>query len=284
MPIVFAKPVTLTTGWDLANATYDTVSLPISSLIETAISGGHMSSDGTKLYITGQTGHIHQYTLPTPWSLVGATFSNKETSLIPEDPVLGGVFFKSDGAKMYVIGSNASPDTMFQYSLSTAWDANSTSVSYDNISKVMSDGFQLTGAVGNFFSPDGSRMFVMDYQTDLVIQYALPTPWSLTGSLYDSKNLFVGNEDSFGTGIFFKPDGLTMFLLGNTNNMIYQYNLGNAWDFVPSTTSYSGISYDVSAQSTLPVAIFFSPDGLKMFVFDGALNSSTIYQYTLPAL
>jgi len=68
-------------------------------------------------------------------------------------------------------------------------------------------------------------------------------------------------QDVRPTGIFFKPDGLKMFMSGTENSRVYEYNLSSKFD----------ISTAVFSQSIAvpnPSDIFFKEDGLKMFVLD----------------
>jgi hypothetical protein len=85
-------------------------------------------------------------------------------------------------------------------------------------------------------------------------------------------------QDTAPQGIAFNPAGTTMMMVGDTNNTVYQYTLGTAFD--TSTASYSAKSLAVGGQDATPLAVEFSSDGTKLYVA-GATND-TVYQYTLP--
>ena len=68
-----------------------------------------------------------------------------------------------------------------------------------------------------------------------------------------------------------------MYIVGMTNDNVFQYTLGTAWDL--STASYASLCVSVGAQETTPRALAFSSDGTKMYV--GGNINDTIYQYTL---
>ncbi|MBA7526086.1 hypothetical protein ES705_18246 [subsurface metagenome] len=70
-----------------------------------------------------------------------------------------------------------------------------------------------------------------------------------------------------------------MYILGDENDTVYQYALSTPWDV--STAEYSEKSKDVSAQDTAPRDLTFSSDGSKMYII--GYNTTTVYQYTLPA-
>ena len=67
-----------------------------------------------------------------------------------------------------------------------------------------------------------------------------------------------------------------MYVVGATNDSVYEYDLSVAWDI--STASYLQ-SLSVAAQDTLPTGIFFKPNGKVMYVV-GATNDS-VYEYDL---
>ena len=75
----------------------------------------------------------------------------------------------------------------------------------------------------------------------------------------------------------FNSDGTKMFVVGHTNDTVYQYTLTTGFDL--STASYSSNSLLVSSQDTAPSGIAFNTDGSKMFI-TGATNDS-VYEYTI---
>ncbi len=76
-----------------------------------------------------------------------------------------GLFFKTDGTKMYVIGESS--DSVYQYTLSTPW--NLATASYDSDSLSVSD----SSPGSTFFNPDGTKMFYLGVATKTVYQYSL---------------------------------------------------------------------------------------------------------------
>jgi len=105
-----------------------------------------------------------------------------------EETIPGGVFFKPDGTKMFVIGS--ANNKIFEYSLSTAWDV--STASYD--SKSFAVHSQTSGGV--FFKDDGNKMFVIGSANDKVFQYSLGASWDVASGDYDSKSFDVNSEDT----------------------------------------------------------------------------------------
>ena len=95
-------------------------------------------------------------------------------------------------------------------------------------------------------------------------------------SWYYESSFSVSSQDSEPRGVFFKPDGTRMFVVGQSGDDIIQYNLGTAWDV---TTSVYGNAFVVSGQGTTPYDVSFKSDGTVMYMLDG--SNDAVYQYTL---
>jgi len=186
--------------------------------------------------------------------------SAQETS--PQD-----LFFKPDGTVMYVIGTTG--DDVNEYSLSTAWDI-STAFFVQNFS-VSS---QETSPNGLFFKPDGTVMYIIGGTGDDVNEYSLSIAWDISTASF-VQNFSVSAQDAFPTGLFFKPDGTVMYVIGFGRN-VNEYSLSTAWDI--STASYVQ-NFSVSAQEGVPQGLFFKPDGTVMYI-TGA-NADAVQQYSL---
>ena len=204
------------------------------------------------------------------YSLSSASYDSKSFSTLAQNGNASGVFFKPDGTKAYVVGP-ATNAVLYQYGLSTAWDASTGS--YDSVS------FTLTDNAGNvFFKPDGTSMYVMNSTDDALDQYNLSIAWDITSSSY-SQSFSHATQDDNAKGIFFKPDGTKMYIAGWTNDKVYEYNLSTAWDI--STASYvQDLSIRPDITNPNPTGVFFTPDGLSMFV-NTLAPASYISKYSL---
>ena len=88
--------------------------------------------------------------------------------------------------------------------------------------------------------------------------------WDLSTAVYNDQYGFsVAAQELIPTGVFFKPDGTKMYVIGSIGDDVNEYNLSTAWDV--STASYVQV-FSVAAQDTSPQSVFFKPDGTKMFV------------------
>ena len=73
----------------------------------------------------------------------------------------------------------------------------------------------------------------------------------------------VAAQEATPQGIFFKPDGTKMYVIGSSGEDVNEYDLSTAWDV--SSASYLQ-NFSVAAQEATPTGIFFKPDGTKMYV------------------
>ena len=100
----------------------------------------------------------------------------------------GRIFrFNGDGTKLFILINNQ--DSVFQYSLSTAYDISTASYDSTNFSVAT----QETTPLGLAFSSNGVKMFVVGNANDTVFQYT-------TGSAPTANtSYFVANDGTFST-------------------------------------------------------------------------------------
>ena len=134
-----------------------------------------------------------------------------------------------------------------------------------------------TSPYGLFFKPDGTKMYITGTTGDKVYQYSLSTSWDISTAGYEGKYKDVSDEDAAPTGLFFKPDGTKMYVVGNYTNIVYQYSLAIEWDV--STASYNNIYKNTYDEDVYPTGLFFKPDGTKMYITGTEFD--TVFQYLL---
>jgi len=260
---------TLSTAWDVSAASFD---FPTEGYFSVAAqeldpTGIFFKPDGTKMYVIGYSGDdVNEYDLSTAWEVSSASYL-QNFSVAAQETVPSSIFFKPDGTKMYVIGYVG--DDVNEYDLSTAWDI-STASYLQNFSVAA----QEATPTGIFFKPDGTKMYVIGFSGRDVNEYDLSTAWDVTSASY-LQNFDVAAQETSPQGIFFKPDGTKMYVLGNIGDDVNEYDLSTAWDV--STTSYLQ-NFSVAAQETIPSSIFFKPDGTKMYVI--GIAGGAVWQYS----
>ena len=146
--------------------------------------------------------------------------------------------------------------------------------SYDSKSFLTNN--QDTAPRGLFFKSDGTKVYVIGATNDAIYQYTLSTAWDISTASYDSKSFSVASQEGTPFGLFFKSDGTKVYVIGTTNDAIYQYTLSTAWDI--STASYDSISYSVATQDATPSGLIFSQDGHQFYIIGTA--NKYIYQYS----
>lgn len=297
----------LSTAWSVTTASY-TQQFSVSTQ-ETNSTGLSFNNDGTEMFIVGVTNDsIFKYTLSTAWDVSTASYASVSYSVAgryadprqmcfepdgsavyvtgllvsgsdivgwniggfyvaSQDSVPTDLFFKPDGTKMYVLGDSG--NRLYEYSLSTAWDV--STASYVQLFSITQEG----NPEGVFFREDGLKMYVVGRQYDTVFQYSLSTAWDISTLSYDSISFSVTAQEANPRAIFFKSDGLKMYVLGQSGQDVNQYSLSTAWNV--STASYVQ-SFSVAAQEPVPVGMFFKSDGTKMYVGG---TTQGLYEYAL---
>jgi sugar lactone lactonase YvrE len=203
-------------------------------------------------------------------TITGWLYSGNSFSVSAQETTPNGLFIGSAGTKMYVNGSTG--DDVNEYTLGTAW--NITTAAF--VTAFSTTG-QDTAPADLFFKPDGTEMYVLGDTNNSVFQYTLGTAWSIATAAYASKSFSVAAQDATPAGLWFKPDGTVMYVVGSATDSVYQYALATAWDV--STASYGGIFYSVAVQETSPSQVNLSADGTKMWIL--GIAGDDIWEYSL---
>ena len=145
--------------------------------------------------------------------------------------------------------------------------------SYDSVS--FSVASQDASPSSLFLKPDGTKMYVVGSQGEDILEYSLTTAWDISTASY-VRNFVTSTQENTPNGVFFKPNGTKMYVVGSGGDDVNEYDLSTAWNI--STASFLQL-FSVSAQDTLPNDIFFKPDGTKMYMVGDVGND--INEYTL---
>jgi len=186
---------------------------------------------------------------------------------------LTGISFNPDGTSMFIIGDVSANDSVFQYSLGSAFDLSSASFTGSSFNVSGQD----TSPQGVAFSPDGTSMFVVGDSSNSVFQYSLGSAFDLSSASFTGTSFDVFGQTSRPQGVTFNADGTSMFVVGRSSESVFQYSLGSAFDL--SSASFTGSSFNVSGQDTIPQGVTFNGDGTSMFVVGDSSNS--VFQYSL---
>jgi len=168
---------------------------------------------------------------------------------------------------MFVIG--LINDTLWKYTLSSAYDLSTASYSGDSFSLATQDG----GPYGITFKTDGLKLYIVGTFNDNVYEYDLTAPYDITTLSYN-QSFSIATQETSPTGVELSPDGAKMYVVGLSSDSVHEYDLSTAWDI--STATFSS-SFSVSAQTSQPNGIRFNNDGSIMYVGE----SGGINQYNL---
>jgi sugar lactone lactonase YvrE len=233
--------------------------------------------DGTKMYIVGQTNdRVYEYTLGTAWDVTTAS-NVAAINISTQDITPSGLFFKPDGTKMYVIGGTS--DRVFEYTLNTPWQVNTASNVGASVATT-SGGTSETNPSGLIFRPDGSSYYIVGTSASRVKRYDMTTPWQVNTAAYYSQSAAINSVETNLAGLWFHPAGSKMFIVGNTNDRIREYDLATAWD--PTTITLVANSSVLSGAAPGPQGMFWKPDGTSVYIVDSTLNAVSEYQVVAP--
>ena len=240
------------------------------------LSTGNYFSDtltANTTYTISNAGDVQSFQLEVTGGAIGydlsaAAYDSVSFSVSAQESQPSGIFFKTDGTKMYIVGSSG--DDVNEYNLSTAWDI-STASYLQNFSVSSQD----TLPNDIFFKADGTKMYIVGNAGDAILEYNLSTAWDVSTASY-LQSFSVSTQDTGPSGVFFNPDGDKMYMVGSLGDDVHEYNLSTAWDI--STASYLQ-SFDVSGQDTAPQGVSFKPDGTKMYVLGN--SGDDVNEYNL---
>ena len=100
--------------------------------------------------------------------------------------------------------------------------------------------------------------------------------WNIPNLTYSGILKSITGEEAVVSGVFFKPDGTKMYLIGYGGDEINEYNLSTPWQI--NTANFSQL-YSIGSMDTSPQGFFFKPDGTKMY-FVGVTNDA-IFEFNL---
>ncbi len=195
----------------------------------------------------------------------------KQSFTISEDANPGDVFFKQDGKKMYVVGFEF--NKVYEYDLGVAWNL-STAVFLQDF--LIGQGQTQSDAL--YFRHDGKKMYVGGRSADVVLEFDLGTAWDVTTAVFLNSFSIPGADGTNLQSIHFKPDGLSLFIIDNGADSIFEYKLTIPWDL--STAGPNSVkSFNIISDDANMPGLYFKDDGTKMYT--SGLVSNSIFQYDL---
>lgn len=207
----------LSTAWDISTASFGSPTDSFSVAAQTGLPKGvAFRPNGTKMVVTdSNAARIYSYDLSIAWNVASATF---DTFLfIGNDPQ--GLEFSGDGTKLYVLRGQVSFQAIREYTLSTPWDLSTAS-----FVQSLDVSTEITQPYGLTITPDGTQAFVCGTLSNGVYRYDLSTAWDISSGVF-IESFDPSTQDDTPTDVTFKPDGSKMYIIGDQNNSVYEYNV-----------------------------------------------------------
>jgi DNA-binding beta-propeller fold protein YncE len=199
--------------------------------------------DGTKIYVASYNSDaVYQYDLSTAFDLTTASYNNVSFSFSSQMSTPRDIQFKPDGTEMYL--NDRSTDTIYQYTMSAAWDLSTASYSGYSFNTSITN-----NTYGIFFKPDGTKLYISDGgSTDqLIYEHDLSVAWRVSTASYNNKYLNARTEMSnVLTSFAINPTGTKVHAYDYGTRYLYEYDLSTAWDM--STASYNNVSVSLDPQ------------------------------------
>jgi 6-phosphogluconolactonase (cycloisomerase 2 family) len=189
--------------------------------------------------------------------------------------------FRPDGQRMYLLGDAVNDITTYYFS-GAAWDVTSL-VAYASVLSVSA--YAGTIPSGICISDDGTILYVLANSLSRILQFTSTEAWIFNSSTTTYTGFYnygaIFGFPDYMEGLFFKPGGTKMYVLGyaniGTNCYLSEVTLSTAWD----VTSYSSfISQSITTPTGLrPRGLAMSPTGDTIFIVDAV--TADVYQYAL---
>jgi len=206
-----------------------------------------LNNDGSKLYMVGNgTDTIYEYDLPTAYDVRTASLS-ASLDISTEDSIPQGMTFNNDGSKLYMAGQ--STDTIYEYDVSATFDVTTASQSA-TLNVTAGDGNPYDVAWNN----DGTKLYVVQALEDNLREYDCSTAFDIsTASLRATFD--TSPEDSDPEDIAWGPYGGRLYVIGDSNDKLYEYDLSTAFDL--KTASFIS-SFDMEGLVPYPTGVLWS--------------------------
>lgn len=122
-----------------------------------------------------------------------------------------------------------------------------------------------------------TRLYILTTVAPVGVSLWIITDGNIVSAAFQN-TLDSSSEDTIPSSLHFSNDGLRLFIVGKSNNLVYGYSLSTAYDLTTAVHNVLDV-FDPAAWDTLPEGIWFSPDGMKMVISGN--NSTAIYQFDL---
>lgn len=130
-----------------------------------------------------------------------------------------------------------------------------------------------------YLKPDGTALYLIDSNSNVVRHYSMSTPWDVFTLSYIGDSSGSLTLAATARGISFKRDGTKAYISHQSTgvDVIRQYTLSSAWDI--STLTYDSVEVSVSATLTDPGALWINNAGTQTLIV--SQNDQKVYRWTM---
>ncbi len=246
----------LSSAYDITTSSYSSnyLSLGSSTGLETGV---RLKPGGSNIYYNSGSAII-EVSMPTPYSLIGASKSGAYTSTSRRSRFTYGLSFSSDGYHAYT-GVDKNLDKI---NISTAWDLSTGKFQEVDESLITLSNTRVTGSSSLSARYGNSGKFLYIFGSYGTLQYDLGTAYNIGTATYNTKTSvgMSGNDFSISANRLLTYDGAT----------VRSYIMPQSWN-VASLVSDSGNN------KTLTGSCMYVPTGDALLL----CNSASIAKYTM---
>ena len=271
----------LSTGFDTSTSSFDTNY----NVAATSVRSLEFSSDGTKLMVADSgLDYIYYYTLSTAFdlsTLSTATIIDMGPSEYPtvslsnalRSPFIGNIRstrYNGDGSSIIVMDTDTSYDKLFEFKLLSPFDTSKIVMGYVDAG---SQGSNYPADIE--FSPDGTRVFILDGTDDRLYAWDLDYPFIVSPNLMtiNSISALLNHEgETAQRGFALAPNGTGFYACGDGGNSVYFYDFLNNYE--PMFTAFrdkgaTDVSqYGLGENVPREVNVTFTDSGeFKLFIY-----------------
>ncbi len=257
----------------------------------TAPMGLEFNGDGSKLFVIDEsTRKIYRYSTPTAYSIASASYDSVNYDFSATTTALNGFAFNGDGTSFYIVGNDyggSTPDTIFQFDMSTGYDIANASYSKQGTTNNGSGSAVDNSPEKIIFNNDGTKVYISGRSTNKVHQFSLSSAYDISTISYDSVDLSIGTNTNYRSGMQWGHDGKTLYILdgeGASPLSLDLYTFTTGYDV--TTGSYDS-TIDVSGNGlTRPQGLVLHPDGTNFIIIDGHKTFATAkaFEFTTSAI
>lgn len=254
----------LGTAYDTSSNTADPVTFSVNAQDATP-TGLAFKGDGTKMYINGASQHeVHGYDLSTAWDISTATFVAEP----PDHHYVHGLYIANTGQYMFVSDYDQGRIYRVKANSNNVFDSSANTDMYYDVSA------QSANPQDVHFKPDGTEMFVLQYNDQYIDKYTLSSAWDITSATYDSTSTSLTPSTGM-RGFTMTEDGTKLFTISTTADDIHRFDLSTAFD-VNTAVKHSGELYVYDGDYS---GLQISKDGKRLYTC--SRNYAKIIQWNL---